>query len=57
LRKSGQEFTIYNPKFFVTIDAVLLEIGNALTKNFKTAAIEIIKILRNSNKTEVIEIG
>src|SRR4028118_2129414 len=39
----------------VMTDAVLLEIGNALAKNFKTEATEIIKTLRNSPKTVVVQ--
>ena len=38
----------------VMTDAVLLEIGNALAKNFKTEALEILKTLRNSPKTVVV---
>jgi len=47
---------IYIRDFLVTTDAVLLEIGNALAKDFRAEAVEIIKILRNSNKTEVVKI-
>jgi hypothetical protein len=39
----------------VMTDAVLLEIGNALAKNFKIEATEIIKTLRNSPKTVVVQ--
>jgi len=48
---------VYIHDYLVITDAVLLEIGNALAKDFKDEAIEIIKILRNSNKTEVVEIN
>ncbi len=41
----------------ITTDAILLEIGNALAKDYRKAAINVIKILRNSNNIEVIKIG
>jgi len=47
--------SIYLRENLVTTDAVLLEIGNALAKNFKNEAAEIIKTLRNSPKTIVVE--
>ena len=47
--------SIYLRENLVTTDAVLLEIGNALAKNFRTEALEIIKTLRNSPKTIVVE--
>ena len=40
----------------VTTDAVLLEIGNALARDFRKEAIEVIKVLRSGKNTEVIEI-
>ncbi len=40
----------------ITTDAVLLEIGNALAKDFREEAIEVIKVLRRAQNTEVIEI-
>jgi hypothetical protein len=46
----------YLRKNLITTDAILLEIGNALAKNFRMEAIETIKTLRNSPKTIVIEI-
>ena len=39
-----------------TTDAVLLEIGNALAKDFRKEAIEVIKVLRSGKNTDVIEI-
>ena len=39
-----------------TTAAVLLEIGNALAKDFRKEAIEIIKVLRSGKNAEVIEI-
>ena len=40
----------------LTTDAVLLEIGNALAKDFRKEAIETIRVLRGGNNTEVIKI-
>jgi len=40
----------------ITTDAVLLEIGNALAKDFREEAIEVIKVLRRAQNVEVIEI-
>lgn len=37
-------------------DAVLLEIGNALAKDFRKEAIAVIRVLRNSKRVEVVEI-
>src|SRR5437763_422827 len=42
--------------FLVTTDAVLLEIGNALAKDFRKGAVEIIKVLRNSRRVEIVSI-
>ena len=41
----------------VTTDAVLLEIGNALAKDFRVAAIETIRVLRSGKNTEIVEIS
>lgn len=40
----------------VTTEAVLLEIGNSLSKTHKQATLEIIKILRNSPKTQTVSL-
>ncbi len=40
----------------ITTDAVLLEIGNALAKDFREEAIEVIKVLRRAQNIEVLEI-
>ena len=37
----------------ITTDAVLLEIGNAMAKDFREEAIAIIKVLRSSTRVEV----
>src|SRR5437868_8526925 len=41
----------------ITTDAILLEIGNALAKDFREEAVVIIKVLRSSHRVEVVEIG
>jgi len=40
----------------LTTEAVLLEIGNALAKDFRKEAIEVIRVLRGGKNTEVIQI-
>jgi len=40
----------------ITTVSVLLEIGNALAKDFRKEAIEVMKILRSGKNTDVIEI-
>lgn len=55
--KAHEILPIYTLDYLITTDAVLLEIGNALAKNYRNEAFEIIKTLRNSNKTEVVEIN
>jgi predicted nucleic acid-binding protein len=40
----------------ITTDAVLLEIGNALAKNFRNEAIGVIQTLRGGANTETVEI-
>ena len=40
----------------LTTSAVLLEIGNALAKDFRAEALSIIKVLSHSSRVEVIEI-
>lgn len=39
----------------ITTDAVLLEIGNALAKEFRKEAARVILVLRSSKRVEVIE--
>jgi predicted nucleic acid-binding protein len=46
----------FNFSSLITTDAVLLEIGNALAKNFRKEAVEIIKVLRNSGRVEIVPI-
>ena len=40
----------------MTTGAVLLEIGNALAKDFREEAVKVIRVLRNSKRVEVAEI-
>jgi uncharacterized protein len=40
----------------LTTDAVLFEMGNALAKEFRKEAIQVIQVLRNGKNTEVIQI-
>jgi uncharacterized protein len=40
----------------ITTDAVLLEIGNALARDFRKEAVAVIKVLQSSKKVEVIAI-
>jgi predicted nucleic acid-binding protein len=41
----------------ITTDAVLLEIGNAMAKDFRAEAAAIIKVLRSSQRVKVLETG
>ncbi len=54
--KAQELVPVYVRDYLVTTDAVLLEIGNALAKDFKKEACEAIKVLRTASKTEVVEI-
>lgn len=44
----------YESYSFITTDCVLLEVGNALARNFKAQAIDIINELQSSHESEVI---
>lgn len=46
----------FNNSPLITTDAVLLEIGDSLAKDFKQEAAKIIKILRESESVDVISI-
>jgi predicted nucleic acid-binding protein len=46
----------FDASLLITTDAVLLEIGNALAKDFRKEAIEIIRALRTSKRVEVVQI-
>ncbi|HKC65470.1 MAG TPA: PIN domain-containing protein [Pyrinomonadaceae bacterium] len=45
----------FENSLLITTDAVLLEIGNAMAKDFREEAVAIIKLLRSSKKIEVVE--
>jgi predicted nucleic acid-binding protein len=40
----------------ITTDAVLLEIGNALAKDFRKQAVDVIKVFRSGSNTEVLDV-
>ncbi|MEK6302823.1 MAG: PIN domain-containing protein [Acidobacteriota bacterium] len=46
----------FEDSLLITTDAVLLEIGNALAKDFRSEAIEIIRVLRSGSNVKVIEV-
>jgi len=46
----------YEGQPFITTDAVLLEIGNALSRNFKGQAVQVIEDLISSDDVEVIHL-
>ena len=41
----------------LTTEAVLLEIGNALARNFRKQAVETIKVLRSGKNIEIVQIS
>ena len=47
----------YDQKLLLVTDAVLLEIGNALSKNFKPEAVEIIENAFSSERIEVVRVN
>lgn len=46
----------YDTADFITTEAILLEIGNALSRNHKSAAIEILHQLLNTPQTQIVPI-
>src|SRR2546429_1759813 len=46
----------FEQSFLITTVAVLLEIGNALAKDFRRQANAVLKLLRTSNRVEVVNI-
>lgn len=46
----------FENSLLMTTGAVLLEIGNALAKDFKVEAVRVIKVLRHSKRVEVAEV-
>lgn len=49
--------TQYSGKALVTTDAILLEIGNALSRNFKRQSVEIIEDILTSDDVQVIHLA
>ena len=47
----------FDKSSLVTTDAVLLEIGNALAKDFREEAIETIRVFRTARNTKIVEIS
>ena len=46
----------FEQSFLITTVAVLLEIGNALAKDFREEANAILKLLRRSDRVEIVQI-
>jgi uncharacterized protein len=46
----------FEPRHLLTTDAVLLEIGNALAKNFRTASIQVIEDFLTSSKIQIVHL-
>jgi predicted nucleic acid-binding protein len=46
----------FESSVLITTDAVLLEIGNALAKDFRVEAVAIIRLLCNSKRVEVVRV-
>lgn len=46
----------FEESFLITTVAVLLEIGNAMAKDFKAEATGVLRLLRGSRRVEVVEI-
>ena len=55
--RANELLPLYITEQLVTTDAVLLEIGNSLAKDYRKQAAEMIDILRSSDKTEVVEVS
>jgi uncharacterized protein len=47
---------LYEGRFFLITDAVLIEIGNALAKHFKTQAVEVIERFLQAADVEVVRL-
>ena len=47
---------VFENQPLVTTDAVLLEIGNALSRNFKREAVEVIDNFVNSREVEIVRL-
>ena len=47
----------YENSSFVTTDAVLVEIANALARNYKEQAVEIVEYFRSSDEVEIVHLN
>ena len=47
----------FDKRLLITTDAVLLEIGNALARNFKQASIQVIEHFLTSEEVEIISLN
>lgn len=54
--KAAELADLYAGQLLVTTDVVLLEIGNALARNFKQQAIEVIDDFLTSNEVEIVRL-
>ena len=54
--RASQVADLYESSSPITTEAVLLEIGNALARNFKTQAIEVIGDLLSSAEVEIVQL-
>jgi hypothetical protein len=55
--KASELADLYERQPLLTTDVVLLEIGNALARNFKQQAIEVIDDLLGSNEVEIVRLN
>ncbi len=54
--RASELVDVFSRSSLVTTDAVLLEVGNALARNHKRQAIEIIETLSTGSDTEVVRL-
>lgn len=55
--KASELADVYDGKPLLTTDVVLLEIGNALARNFKRQAIEVIDNFLTSSEVEIVRLS
>jgi predicted nucleic acid-binding protein len=55
--KASELADLYEKQPLLTTDVVLLEIGNALARNFKRQAIEVIDDLLGSSEVEIVRLN
>ncbi len=54
--RASELVDVFSRSSLVTTDAVLLEVGNTLARNFKSEAVEVIETLLAGNDTEVVRL-